>query len=328
VSANGPPNGTPPERGLCPRCFQGLGESACGACGLAFEREGRLIDLLGPEPRESRAARVESFYERSPFPGYAPDDDAGTLLDRARRSSFLRALDASLPADARVLDCGCGTAQLAAFLALAAARRSVFGLDGCRASLRCAEAFRARVGLENLQLARADLFAMPVPAGAFQVVLSRGVVHHTGAPARAIECVARCVAPGGVLVLGFYESAARLFHGARRALARPLSAPFDALDPVLRRRDLAPEKRRIWIEDQYRHPLEVSLALPAVVAQLERLGFDWLRSVPPAVDSGLFEATPRPGPLGFARLRLSWCLRGVNDPDAGLVLLLARRRKP
>ncbi|MSR60856.1 MAG: class I SAM-dependent methyltransferase [Planctomycetes bacterium] len=315
----------PTSAGSCPRCFQGLGERSCGACGLAFEREGRLIDVLGRDPRESDAARVERFYERSPFPGYAPDDDGGTLLDRARRSSFLRALDAALPAQARVLDCGCGTAQLAAFLALAAPRRRVFGLDGCRESLRCAEGFRARVGLENLQLARADLFAMPVRAGSFEVVLSRGVVHHTADPVRAIECVAQCVAPGGVLVLGFYESAARLFHAARRALARPLSTPLRALDPVLRRADLAPEKRRIWIEDQYHHPLERMLAMPAVLAQLERLGFSWLRSVPPGIESGLFEATPRPGPLARARLRLGWCLRGVNDPDAGLVLLLARR---
>jgi SAM-dependent methyltransferase len=313
--------------GTCPRCFQSLGERSCGACGLVFDRLGGLIDVLGESGREGPATEVESFYTRNPFPGYAPDDDIGTLLDRARRSPFLRALDAALPLDARVLDCGCGTAQLAAFLASSAARRSVFGLDGCRASLSCAEGFRARAGLDNLQLVRADLFALPVSAGSFDFVLSRGVVHHTSDPERAIGCVARCVAPGGVLVLGFYESAARLFHRARRALARPLGGPLDFLDPVLRRTDLDADKRRIWIEDQYRHPLEHVLALSDVLAWLEGLGFAWVRSVPPAVETGLFQPAPRPGALGRAWLRLGWCVRGVNDPDAGLVLLVCRRQR-
>lgn len=313
--------------GSCPRCFQGLGERACGACGLEFEREGGLIDVLGAAQRETSALEVERFYARNPFPGYARDDERGTLLDRARRSPFLRALDAALPLDARVLDCGCGTAQLAAFLASSAARRSVFALDGCRAALLCAEGFRARARLDNLQLVRADLFALPVRAGSFDFVLARGVVHHTSDPEGAIECVARCVAPGGVLVLGFYESAARLFHRARRALARPLAGPLAFLDPVLRRTDLDPEKRRVWIEDQYHHPLEHVLPLSDVLAWLEGLGFAWVRSVPPAVDTGLLHPSPRPSPLARAWSRLGWRLRGVNDPDAGLVLLIVRRQR-
>jgi ubiquinone/menaquinone biosynthesis C-methylase UbiE len=125
------------------------------------------------------------------------------------------ALDRALPSDARILDCGSGTSQLAAFLALSAPRRKVFALDGCRASLACADAFRARVGIPNLNLVRADLFDLPVKADSFEYVISRGVVHHTPDPAEAIRRVARCVGPGGTLVLGFYETWARLFHCAR-----------------------------------------------------------------------------------------------------------------
>src|SRR5690606_5303962 len=109
---------------FCPRCFAVLGAAvSCVECGLVFERRGSLLDLLGDERREVRAAEVESFYERSPFPGYAPDDDGPRLVARARSAPFLASLDAALPANATVLDCGAGTAQLAAFLALAAPRR-------------------------------------------------------------------------------------------------------------------------------------------------------------------------------------------------------------
>jgi SAM-dependent methyltransferase len=315
----------------CPRCFGALGSAPpCSACGLAFELVEGVIDVLGPRPREAQAAAVERFYDRNPFPGYAPADDAGTLLDRSRRAPFLLALDAALPPDARVLDCGSGTSQLAAFLALAAPRRRVFALDGCGASLREAARFRARVGLANLALVRADLFELPIAAGSFEFVLSRGVVHHTPDPAEALARVAGCVAPGGTLVLGFYESWARLFHRGRVRLARVRGRPLDALDPLLRASALDPEKRRIWIEDQYHHPLEHLLPLPRVLRQLEDLGFEWVRTVPPspedARDGGLFHATARPGTAALSALRAGWALRGVTDPDAGLVCLIVRRR--
>lgn len=301
--------------------------AACPSCSLAFERRGALLDVLGDEARESRAEVVERFYTKSPFPGYAPGDDGASLLDRSRRAPFLVALDAAIAPDARVLDLGCGTAQVPAFLALAAPRRTVFGIDGCRESLAHAEEFRARAGIDNLQLVRADLFDLPVAPASFQVVISRGVVHHTPDPDLAIAKVAACVAPDGVLVLGWYETAGRLFHCARRFLGRVRGEPIRALDPLLRRRDLDDEKKRIWIEDQYLHPLERILPLPHVLAVLEGLGFQWLRSIPPATGgAGLFDPTPRPGALGLRRLQLAWALRGLNDPDAGLVCVAVQRR--
>ena len=315
-------------KGACPRCRSALdSDSACSACGLAYSIADGVVDVLGPAPRPGAAGEVERFYGRSPFPGYAPADDAGSLLDRSRRAPFLAALDAALPSDAAVLDVGAGTAQLAAFLALAGPRRSVFAVDACAASLREAARFRARTGIPNLSLVRADLFDLPVRAASFACVLSRGVVHHTSAPREAIAAVARCVAPAGTLVLGFYESWARLFHCARVAVARVAGRPLDVLDPLLRARSLDPEKRRIWIEDQYHHPLEHRLALPAVWRDLHALGFDWVRTVPPldGHGDGLLHASPLPGWAGLTALRLGWALRGVSDPDAGLVCLIARR---
>jgi SAM-dependent methyltransferase len=314
----------------CPRCFARLGESSsCPACGLPFERRGGVIDLIGEREREARAGNVEAFYSRSPFPGYAAADDAGTLVDRSRRAPFLVALDAALPHDARVLDCGAGTSQLAAYLALSAPRRTVFAVDGCRASLACADAFRERAGIENLNLVRADLFDLPARPGSFDHVICRGVVHHTPDPKEATRRVAECVAPGGTLLLGFYETWARLFHRARRALARASGRPVVWLDPILRARDVDPEKQRIWIDDQYRHPLEHILPLPVVAGWLEEFGFSWVRTVPPAVDGDtLLRVTPRPGRAGFFALRAGWALRGPRDPDAGLVCLIARRHLP
>jgi SAM-dependent methyltransferase len=313
----------------CPRCGAALADEdrECGRCRLAFERVGGIVDVIGAQERESRAAGVERFYTANPFPGYAPGDDGPTLIDRSRRSRFLAALDAAIPADANVADCGCGTGQLAAFLALSAPRRRVVAVDGCKQSLLCADGFRVQARIENLELVRGDLFDLPLEKARFEVVISRGVVHHTPEPERAIECVAARVAPGGILLLGFYETMGRALHCARRSLGRLAGREIRWLDPVLRRRDLDEEKKRIWIADQYRHPLERILPLPAVVARLERLGFRWVRSVPPAPEGAtLFEPTAKPGAAAIFWMRLGWLARGLADPDAGLVFVVARRQ--
>jgi SAM-dependent methyltransferase len=312
---------------VCPRCFSAIPEGdECPGCQLGFRRLEGVLDVIGKDARETRAAGVEAFYTQAPFPGYAPGDDGPVLLDRCRRVPFLVSLDEAIAPNATVLDAGCGTAQISNFLALAGPRRRVFGIDGCRESLLHAEGFRERSGVDNLQLVRGDLFDLPATEETFDVVISRGVVHHTPDPDRATAEVVKRVKPGGYLVLGWYETAGRLWHCTRRALGKLRGGePFWALDPVLRRKDLDVEKKRIWIEDQYRHPLEYILSLEHVTGVLDGLGLRWLRSCPPAVTGNMFEATKRPGFVGTKMLRLGWALAGLNDPDAGLVCVVYQK---
>jgi 2-polyprenyl-3-methyl-5-hydroxy-6-metoxy-1,4-benzoquinol methylase len=313
---------------FCPRCFTTVaeGQRECAKCRLAFDRVGGILDTIGAKERETRAAGVEEFYTASPFPGYHPGDDGPTLIDRSRQAPFLVALDGAIGPETTVVDCGCGTGQLASFLALSGPRRRVIGVDGCKESLMCADWFRGKAGIRNIQLVRGDLFDLPLEERQFQVVISRGVVHHTPDPDRAIECVAKRVAPGGFLLLGYYETMGRFLHCARRVLGRVVGKPIRFLDPILRRKDLDEEKKRIWIEDQYLHPLEHILPTPHVVKLLEGLGFSWVRSVPPAADgSKLFESVPKPGWFGMFSMRMGWLLRGLNDPDAGLVFVIMKR---
>ena len=57
-----------------------------------------VVALMVPPPTDEQwerslpAQEVEAFYDVRPFPGYAPGDTAGSLLDRSRRSAFLDAL--------------------------------------------------------------------------------------------------------------------------------------------------------------------------------------------------------------------------------------------
>ena len=293
---------------------------------MRVARTDSIYDFVGHDQRSADEHAVNDFYTARPFPGYAAADDGRTLLDRSHASPFLRALDQSVATDALVLDCGAGTGQLAAFLALAAPRRELVAADVCRASLDEAARFKRRACIDNLRLVRADLFLLPFPERTFDVVISRGVVHHTPNPDGAIASVAGHVKEGGHLVLGFYESAARAVHRARRGLSRVTRRPVHMLDPLLRRSDLDPGKKENWIADQYHHPLERSLPFPHVLRRVEELGFEWVCTVPPSPGQrDLFSGTPRLSSLGVFARRVGWCLAGFNDEDAGLIALVARR---
>src|SRR5262245_311541 len=82
---------------------------------------------------DRRTETVRRFYAQAPFPNYAPADTLATLRARAARSDFARLLDQAIAPDARVLDLGCGTGQMALFLA--GGERRVVGADLTRASL-------------------------------------------------------------------------------------------------------------------------------------------------------------------------------------------------
>jgi SAM-dependent methyltransferase len=313
---------------VCSRAFHGL--RRCDA-GHRYTFDDGFRDFLANEVREPAATEVSRFYDDAPFPGYAPGETAESLLARSRRSPFLAALDRAIPPQARVLDAGCGTGLVAAFLALAAKRRTVVAVDACVASLREAARFRRIAGIDGLELVRADLFALPLAPGAFDVVISRGVVHHTARPFDAIAAVATRVREGGLLALGFYETQARLAHRLRRAIfgrsRRDGSIPrsLRRFDPVLRAAALSPEQERIWVADQYRHPLESLLPAPAVIAALRGLGFAALRTIPPLDDRSFAPAAADDSGWRLAARRLGWIARGIRDPDCGLVFVVGNR---
>src|SRR5262249_39861112 len=125
--------------------------------GARYPVEDGIPRLLAAHPGEGSVTEiVKEFYERHPFPSYDDVDTPRALLEKARGEPFARLLNEQIPYDARVVDVGCGTGQLTNFLAIA--HRSVLGVDLCLNSLRLAEGFRRRHGLERAAFAQMDIF--------------------------------------------------------------------------------------------------------------------------------------------------------------------------
>jgi len=264
----------------CPECGGALGADwSCCGCGAGFEAPGGIPNLR--LPGDSRTDRVRCFYAQAPFPGYPPRDNLSSLRARAERSEFARLLDKALPGDARILEMGCGTGQMSLYLARA--DRVVIGADLTRASLLMGAEAAQRFGLERVQFVETDLQRPGLRAGAFDVVYSSGVLHHTPDPRASFAQIARLVRPGGMIVLGLYNSIARLPHRLRRLLARLSGYRWIPLDAVMHDRRNEPARRVAWLRDQYQHPLEHRHTLAEVQDWFAENRIDYVRAYPSAL---------------------------------------------
>jgi SAM-dependent methyltransferase len=264
----------------CPACGGELAADwSCGRCHARFEAPDGIPALR--LPADDRTDAVRRFYEHAPFPGYPPHDSLHALRTRAERSPFPRLIDRAIPGDARVVDVGCGTGQMCLFLARA--DRVVIGADLTRASLALGAAAARRFGLSRVQFVETDLQHPGLSPGAFDVVYSSGVVHHTPAPQAAFARLVQLARPGGIIVLGVYNALARLPTRLRRLVARATGFRVVPFDPVMRDRRSEPARREAWLRDQYQHPEEHSHTLAEVQRWFAENGVEYLRTYPSAL---------------------------------------------
>jgi len=264
----------------CPACAGALtADWRCGGCGARFDAPDGVPNLR--LPGDERTETVRRFYERAPFPGYPPRDSLQALHARAERSVFAHLVNQAIPGDARIVEIGCGTGQMCLYLARA--DRVVIGADLTRASLTLGTAAARRYGLDRVQFVETDLQRPGLRAAAFDVVFSSGVLHHTPDPRASFARLARLARPGGVIMVGVYNTFARMPQRARRLAARLSRFRIVPFDPVLRDRRHEPARRDAWLRDQYQHPEEHSHTVAEIQGWFAENGVDYLRTYPTAL---------------------------------------------
>jgi SAM-dependent methyltransferase len=309
----------------CPACGGTLSAAwSCGGCGRAFDAP-EAIPNLRLEP-DARTERVRDFYDRAPFPNYPPRDSIEWLRARAERSELARLLDRAIPGDASILDLGCGTGQMSLYLARAG--RRVLGADLTRASLRLAAAAARRFALNaHVSFIETDLQRPALRAGAFDIVYSSGVLHHTPDPRASFARMARLARPGGILILGLYNAVARIPLRVRRTVARATGNRCTLFDPVLRDRAAEPARREAWLRDQYQHPEEHRHTIGEVRRWFAENGIEYVRTYPSsllATDSDeLFAPAGDHWPLEEWLAQIGW-MRTLGH-EGGLFMTIGRR---
>jgi SAM-dependent methyltransferase len=230
-----------------------------------------------PDSDRARIAdAVRVFYAELPFNfhGSVESSVAAVLADPVRATyPDLHTLLVSGRVR-RALELGCGAGWLANTLARHHGVE-VTAVDFAPNALERARAVATQLGTTlRLQFVEADLFGFD-DRREYDLVLSLGVLHHTGDTERALRHTASFVAPGGHLYVGLYHAPARrvfldaLQGVAARAGEEAAFELFKALDHAHRHDETL---LRSWFRDQVLHPHETQHTLREVVPWLDAAG--------------------------------------------------------
>lgn len=272
----------------CPNCRGDLKVESettikCQSCAHTYaNEENGVLSFFYPNEWEGDKAditeKMKSFYEETPFPNYDDFDNAGSLVEKARKGVFARLLDEQIPFNAKVIECGCGTGQLSNFLSIA--NRTVVGADMCLNSLGLASGFKGKNNLKNAHFYQMNLFKPCFKDESFDVVISNGVLHHTSDPYLGFQSIARLVKPKGHIVIGLYHKYGRLFTDFRRRVFNLTRDKFLYLDPRIQSDKISEGKRKAWFMDQYKNPHESKHTVTEVIKWLDETGFSFVKSIP------------------------------------------------
>jgi ubiquinone/menaquinone biosynthesis C-methylase UbiE/uncharacterized protein YbaR (Trm112 family) len=139
---------------------------------------------------------------------------------------FLKEIGPALrePGVRNFLEVGCGLG-ITTYLAHKNSGVDAVGLDLSLAVLKACQHYRQNPFLHFVE---ASVFAMPFPRASFDLIYSRGVLHHTASTQKAFDSAARLCRPGGTIYLWVYgmgsirETAFRQAVYALERLFRPL----------------------------------------------------------------------------------------------------------
>jgi SAM-dependent methyltransferase len=129
---------------------------------------------------------------------------------------------AGVAASGLVLDAGCGTGRYAAAWRQLFPSATVIGVDINDTILES-----GLIDPDSLTPIHGNLEALPFKTGAFDVVMSRGVIQHTSNPRQALLELLRVCKPGGLVYFytyrhGWYD----VILGVLRRIAQGFGAPF------------------------------------------------------------------------------------------------------
>ncbi|WEX90963.1 class I SAM-dependent methyltransferase [Sinorhizobium garamanticum] len=150
----------------------------------------------------------------------------------ARHNRHLR-VAASVGADDRVLDIGCGAGQTTREAARAATQGEAVGVDVSAEMLEDARRRSAAEGLRNVVFEQGDAQFHPFPPASFDLCISRFGVMFFADPAAAFANIGRAMRPGARLVWMVWQSRERNeWSGAiRQALAPGVAVSAGAANP-------------------------------------------------------------------------------------------------
>ena len=217
------------------------------------------------------------FYNDVKFPNYDDLEDFASLLDKSRRSIFVKKLDEEIPMGSNILEAGCGTGQMSIVLSRYA--RTIYGIDLSKGSLIEAKQFINSNDIKSVHLFRMNIFKLFFEENTFDVIISNGVLHHTYNPKLAFSKLVRVLKPGGIIVIGLYHRYGRIIQKIRQSLIKNFGDSFKFLDKRFREK-ISNKKKYAWFLDQYKNPSETTHTYLEVLNWFKDENIEFLSSIP------------------------------------------------
>jgi tetratricopeptide (TPR) repeat protein/2-polyprenyl-3-methyl-5-hydroxy-6-metoxy-1,4-benzoquinol methylase len=157
--------------------------------------------------------KVRDQYEQNPYPRWVklPRRDGALPFNEELRSGlplapFVPMRDDSAP---EVLVAGCGTGSHSILVAQRFRGARVLAIDLSLSSISYAKRKTQELGIANIEYAHADILRLDDIARTFDIIESRGVLHHLADPFLGWRTLLSRLRPGGFMGLGFYSEIAR-----------------------------------------------------------------------------------------------------------------------
>jgi ubiquinone/menaquinone biosynthesis C-methylase UbiE/uncharacterized protein YbaR (Trm112 family) len=294
----------------CPDCGGALRVErhalVCLGCGRAFPVESGVAVLHPAALGEVEHSEITYWDQRGRAEATRLDENYRenyVALDRWGMYAYLdsvRQLDPAAP----ILEIGAGMVPKSLYLALYEGFHDVTVSDISPVQLTENRRLCERLGLaDRVTHVAADAARLPFADAAFAAVVVHSALHHVPATAAAVAEMARCVQPGGLLIVG-HEPNRRLHRWVRRVAdrlrltERHREATYSVADeetPGLVVSELIAEFQSAGVVPVAYEPhwylMGIAQPLPLVVRRLARgwsppLG-EWLRPVARAVDARL-----------------------------------------
>jgi ubiquinone/menaquinone biosynthesis C-methylase UbiE len=122
--------------------------------------------------------------------------------------------------DARLLDVGVGPGTITLDLASRLPAGQVVGVDNARAAVDATRALVEQAGVGNVQVEVADVYALDMADGEFDVVHAHQVLQHLADPLAALTEMRRVCRPGGLVAARDADYAAMTWYPESPELSR------------------------------------------------------------------------------------------------------------
>jgi len=224
--------------------------------------------------------KVSKFYKSNPFPNYKVNDDKVSINQRGDNNFLASQFKKFVGYNKKILEVGCGTGQLSIYFS-SGNNNLIVAMDATLESLKIAEKFSRKNGINNISFLNADIFEDVLQDEHFDFIWCNGVLHHTKNPYEAFKIVSKSLKKKGYILIGLYNKFGRLRTLIRRLLYKIFGVKIlKILDPTLRKLKNSKEEQNAWIQDQYEHPQESLHTIDEVMSWFKKNNIDFISSIP------------------------------------------------